>query len=185
MVIPVPDSGVSAAIGYAEGSGIKYDMGLIRNHYIGRTFIEPSQSIRDFGVKIKLNPVKEIIKGKRVVVVDDSIVRGTTSRKIIKMIRNAGAREIHYRISSPPIYNPCFYGMDFPTKAELIANSHSIDEIRKYLMVDTFAYLTLEGLVKTVGGRKEKYCMACFDGDYPVNFKEGQSKLQFEQNKKC
>ncbi len=185
VVIPVPDSGVSAAIGYAEGSGIKYDMGLIRNHYIGRTFIEPSQSIRDFGVKIKLNPVKEIIKGKRVVVVDDSIVRGTTSRKIIKMIRNAGAKEIHYRISSPPIFNPCFYGMDFPTKAELIANSHSVEEIKKYLRVDTFAYLSMEGLVKAVGGRKDKYCMACFDGDYPVDFKEGQSKLQFEPGGKC
>jgi amidophosphoribosyltransferase len=185
VVIPVPDSGVSAAIGYAEGSGIKYDMGLIRNHYIGRTFIEPSQSIRDFGVKIKLNPVKEIIKGKRVVVVDDSIVRGTTSRKIIKMIRNAGAKEIHYRISSPPIYNPCFYGMDFPTKTELIANSHTTEEIQKYLRVESFAYLSMEGLIKAVGGRKEKYCMACFDGDYPVDFKEGQTKLQFENEKKC
>lgn len=185
VVIPVPDSGVSAAIGYAEGSGVKYDMGLIRNHYIGRTFIEPAQSIRDFGVKIKLNPVKGIIKDKRVVVVDDSIVRGTTSRKIIKMIRNAGAKEIHYRISSPPILNPCFYGMDFPTKSELIATSHTPEEIRKYLRVDTLSYLSIEGLVKAAGGRKEKYCMACFDGDYPVDFKDGHTKLMFEQGKKC
>jgi amidophosphoribosyltransferase len=185
VVIPVPDSGVSAAIGYAEGSGVKYDMGLIRNHYIGRTFIEPTQSIRDFGVKIKLNPVKGIIKGKRVVVVDDSIVRGTTSRKIIKMIRNAGAKEIHYRISSPPILNPCFYGMDFPTKAELIATSHTSEEIRKYLRVDTLSYLSMEGLIKAVGERKDKYCMACFDGDYPVDFKDSQTKLMFEQGKKC
>jgi amidophosphoribosyltransferase len=185
VVIPVPDSGVSAAIGYAEGSGVKYDMGLIRNHYIGRTFIEPTQSIRDFGVKIKLNPVKGIIKDKRVVVVDDSIVRGTTSRKIIKMIRNAGAKEIHYRISSPPILNPCFYGMDFPTKSELIATSHTSEEIKKYLRVDSLAYLSMEGLVKAVGGRKEKYCMACFDGDYPVDFKDSQTKLMFEQDKKC
>jgi amidophosphoribosyltransferase len=185
VVIPVPDSGVSAAIGYAEGAGIKYDMGLIRNHYIGRTFIEPSQSIRDFGVKIKLNPVKGIIKDKRVVVVDDSIVRGTTSRKIIKMIRNAGAKEIHYRISSPPIYNPCFYGMDFPTKTELIANSHNMEEIKKYLRVDSLAYLSMEGLIKAVGGKKEKYCMACFDGDYPVAFNEDQTKLMFETKGKC
>jgi amidophosphoribosyltransferase len=185
VVIPVPDSGVSAAIGYAEGAGVKYDMGLIRNHYIGRTFIEPSQSIRDFGVKIKLNPVKGIIKDKRVVVVDDSIVRGTTSRKIIKMIRNAGAKEIHYRISSPPIYNPCFYGMDFPTKTELIANSHNMEEIKKYLRVDSLAYLSMEGLIKAVGGKKEKYCMACFDGDYPVAFNEDQTKLMFETKGKC
>jgi len=185
VVIPVPDSGVSAAIGYAEGAGVKYDMGLIRNHYIGRTFIEPSQSIRDFGVKIKLNPVKGIIKDKRVVVVDDSIVRGTTSRKIIKMIRNAGAKEIHYRISSPPIFNPCFYGMDFPTKTELIANSHNLEEIKKYLRVESLAYLSMEGLIKAVGGKKEKYCMACFDGDYPVDFKVDQTKLMFETKNKC
>ncbi|MCE5300979.1 MAG: amidophosphoribosyltransferase [Spirochaetia bacterium] len=183
VVIPVPDSGVTAAIGYAQATGIRYDMGLIRNHYVGRTFIEPSQNIRDFGVRIKLNAVREIVKDRRVVVVDDSIVRGTTSRKIIKMIRNAGAKEIHYRISSPPIYNPCFYGMDFPTKTELIANSHTMEEIRKYLRVDSFAYLSLDGLVKAVGGRKDKYCMACFDGDYPLDFRDGQNKHIFED--KC
>ncbi|HRU38574.1 MAG TPA: amidophosphoribosyltransferase [Candidatus Goldiibacteriota bacterium] len=181
VVIPVPDSGVSASIGFAEQAGIKYDMGLIRNHYVGRTFIEPSQNIRDFGVKLKLNPVREILKDKRVVVIDDSIVRGTTSRKIIKMIRAAGAKEVHFRISSPPVLNPCFYGMDFPTKTELIANSHSLEEIRKYLRVDSLAYLSMEGLIKAVGGKKEKFCMACFDGDYPVSFNEGQTKLQFEK----
>ncbi len=181
VVIPVPDSGVCAAIGYSEATGIKYDMGLIRNHYVGRTFIEPSQEIRDFGVKLKLNPVREIIHGKRVVVVDDSIVRGTTSKKIIKMIRSAGAKEIHYRISSPPIFNPCFYGMDFPTKTELIANSHTVEMIRKYIRADSLAYLSLEGLIKTVGGRKDKFCMACFDGDYPVDFREGQGKFSLEK----
>jgi amidophosphoribosyltransferase len=181
VVIPVPDSGVCAAIGYSETTGIKYDMGLIRNHYVGRTFIEPTQEIRDFGVRLKLNPVREIIENKRVVVVDDSIVRGTTSRKIIKMIRNAGAKEIHYRISSPPIFNPCFYGMDFPTRMELIANSHTLEQIRKYIRADSLAYLSLEGLIKTVGGRKDKFCMACFDGDYPVDFREGQDKFQLEK----
>jgi len=183
IIIPVPDSGVCAAIGYSEAVGIKYDMGLIRNHYVGRTFIEPEQSIRDFGVKLKLNPVKEILKDKRVVVVDDSIVRGTTSRKIAKLIRGAGAKEIHYRISSPPIKNPCFYGMDFPTRTELIANSHTIEEVRKYLRVESLSYLSLEGLIKATGGRKDKFCMACFDGEYPIDFKEGQGKFIFEKNK--
>jgi amidophosphoribosyltransferase len=182
IVIPVPDSGVSAAIGYSEATGVKFDMGLIRNHYVGRTFIEPSQNIRDFGVKIKLNAVKPLIKDKRVVVVDDSIVRGTTSRKIIKMIRNAGAKEIHYRISSPPIFNPCFYGMDFPTKSELIANSHTLEEIRKYLRVDSFQYLSMDGLIKAVSGRKDKFCMACFDGDYPLPLNQtGADKERFEK----
>lgn len=181
VVIPVPDSGVCAAIGYAEATGIKYDMGLIRNHYVGRTFIEPSQNIRDFGVRLKLNPVREIIKGKRVVLVDDSIVRGTTSRKIIKMVRNAGAKEIHYRISSPPIFNPCFYGMDFPTRSELIANNHTLEEIRKYIRVDSVAYLSIDGLVKAVGNRKDKFCMACFDGDYPTNLADQSVKTRFEE----
>lgn len=183
VVIPVPDSGVSAAIGYSEGTGIKYDMGLIRNHYVGRTFIEPEQNIRDFGVKLKLNPVKEVLEGKRVVVVDDSIVRGTTSRKITKMLRNAGAKEVHYRISSPPILNPCFYGMDFPTRTELIANNHTNEEIRKYLRADSVAYLSVEGLIKAVGGRKEKYCMACFDGDYPLDLRQEHDaeKSRFEK----
>ncbi len=169
VVIPVPDSGVPAALGYAEESGIPFDTGLIRNHYVGRTFIEPRQSIRHFGVKIKLNPVRDALKGKRVIVVDDSIVRGTTSKKIIKMIRNAGATEIHMRISSPPTTNPCFYGIDMPTRQELIASSHSIEEIRKYITADSLGYISLEGIAKVVPHRMN-YCAACFDGEYPVPF---------------
>lgn len=169
VVIPVPDSGVPAALGYSEESGIPFDMGLIRNHYVGRTFIEPRQSIRHFGVKIKLNPVQDAIKGKRVIVVDDSIVRGTTSKKILKMIRNAGAKEIHMRISSPPTIFPCFYGIDTPTRQELIASTHSIDEIRKYITADTLGYISLAGVQKVVQ-HPMNYCAACFDGEYPVPF---------------
>jgi amidophosphoribosyltransferase len=176
VVIPVPDSGVPAALGYAEESGIPFDTGLIRNHYVGRTFIEPRQTIRHFGVKIKLNPVKDALKGKRVVVVDDSIVRGTTSKKIIKMIRNAGAAEIHMRISSPPTSFPCFYGIDTPTRQELIASSHSIEEIRKYITADTLGYISMDGIQKVVPYRMN-YCAACFDGDYPVPF-PGEAMLQ-------
>ncbi|HWR73820.1 MAG TPA: amidophosphoribosyltransferase [Nitrospirota bacterium] len=169
VVIPVPDSGLPAALGYAEESGIPFDTGLIRNHYVGRTFIEPRQSIRHFGVKIKLNPVRDALKGKRVIIVDDSIVRGTTSKKIIKMIRNAGATEIHMRISSPPTVYPCFYGIDTPTRQELIASTHSIEEIRKYITADTIGYISLEGVQKVVQ-RPLNYCVACFDGEYPVPF---------------
>ncbi len=169
VVIPVPDSGVPAALGYAEEAGIPFDLGLIRNHYVGRTFIEPRQSIRHFGVKIKLNPVRDVLRGKRVVVVDDSIVRGTTSKKIIKMIRNAGASEIHMRISSPPTTHPCYYGIDTPTRQELIASSHSIEEIRKYITADSLGYITLDG-VKKVVSKPMNYCIACFCGDYPVPF---------------
>ncbi|HYA87558.1 MAG TPA: amidophosphoribosyltransferase [Nitrospirota bacterium] len=176
VVIPVPDSGVPAALGYAEESGIPFDTGLIRNHYVGRTFIEPQQSIRHFGVKIKLNPVKDAIRGKRVVVVDDSIVRGTTSKKIIKMIRNAGATEVHLRISSPPTSYPCFYGIDMPTRQELIASSHSIDEIRKYITADTLGYISMEGIQKVVPS-PVNFCAACFDGEYPVPF-PGEKMLQ-------
>jgi len=176
VVIPVPDSGVPAALGYAEEAGIPFDTGLIRNHYIGRTFIEPRQSIRHFGVKIKLNPVRDALKGKRVVVVDDSIVRGTTSKKIIKMIRNAGASEVHLRISSPPTSYPCFYGIDMPTRQELIASSHSIEEIRKYITADTLGYISMEGIQKVVPHRMD-YCAACFDGEYPVPF-PGEKMLQ-------
>jgi amidophosphoribosyltransferase len=176
VVIPVPDSGVPAALGYAEESGIPFDTGLIRNHYVGRTFIEPRQSIRHFGVKIKLNPVRDALKGKRVVVVDDSIVRGTTSKKIIKMIRNAGATEIHMRISSPPTSYPCFYGIDTPTRQELIASSHSIEEIRKYITADTLGYISMDGIQKVVPYRMN-YCAACFDGAYPVPF-PGEKMLQ-------
>ncbi len=169
IVIPVPDSGMPAAIGYAQEAGIPLELGLIRNHYVGRTFIEPKQSIRHFGVKIKLNPVREILRGKRVVVIDDSIVRATTGRKIIKMIRQSGAAEIHFLISSPPTRFPCFYGIDTPTKSELIANSHTMEEIRKYITCDTLGYLSIEGMRQVVG-EDQTYCCACFDGQYPVEF---------------
>jgi amidophosphoribosyltransferase len=170
IVVPVPDSGVPAALGFAEESGIPFEMALIRNHYIGRTFIEPQQSIRHFGVKIKLNPIRRLLEGRRVVVIDDSIVRGTTSRKIIKMVRQAGAKEVHMRISSPPTTHPCFYGIDTPTRRELIASSHSVDEIRKYITADSLQYLSLEGLLSTVRPHQNNYCAACFTGNYPVEF---------------
>ncbi len=174
VVIPVPDSGVPAAIGYAEESGIPFQMGLIRNHYVGRTFIEPQQSIRHFGVKLKLNPAHEVIQGKRVVVVDDSIVRGTTARKIIKMIRQAGAREVHVRISSPPTSYPCYYGIDTPTRKELISSSHTVEEINRYITSDTLGYLSREGMRLAAGvpdGSLVGYfCDACFSGFYPVKF---------------
>jgi amidophosphoribosyltransferase len=170
VVIPVPDSGVCAAIGYAEASGIPMRMGLIRNHYIGRTFIEPQQSIRHFGVRVKLNPVRSILEGRRVILIDDSIVRGTTSRKLVKMVRNAGAREVHMRISCPPTVSPCFYGVDTPRRAELIAATHSLEEIRKYLNADSLAYLSLDGLTKAVREGTSKYCTSCYTGVYPVAF---------------
>ncbi|WP_305046161.1 amidophosphoribosyltransferase [Geoalkalibacter sp.] len=173
VVIPIPDSGVPAAIGYAEESGIPFQLGLIRNHYVGRTFIEPQQSIRHFGVKIKLNPVREVIEGKRVVVIDDSIVRGTTARKIIKMIRAAGAKEIHVRISSPPTSFPCYYGIDTPTRKELISSSHTIEEINRYITSDTLGYLSREGMREAAGMPGSKgghFCDACFSGFYPVKF---------------
>jgi len=169
VVIPVPDSGVVATLGYSEYSGIPFEMGLMRNHYVGRTFIEPSQSIRHFGVKIKLNPVREVIEGKRVVVVDDSIVRGTTSRKIVKMLREAGAKEVHMRISSPPTAFPCFYGIDTPTRKELIASTHTIDETKKYITADSLRYLSLDGMLECV--HNKDYCHACFSGDYPTMHK--------------
>ncbi len=168
VVIPVPDSGTSAALGFAEQSGIRYELGLIRNHYVGRTFIEPQQGIRHFGVKVKLNPMREMLEGRRVVVVDDSIVRGTTSRKIVKMIRGAGAREVHMRISSPPIQWPCYYGIDTPTRKELIGSSHSVDEIRRYLSADSLGYLSLEGMLKATGSDPATFCHACFTGSYRV-----------------
>lgn len=170
IVIPVPDSGVPAALGYAEGGGIRFETGLIRNHYVGRTFIEPEQSIRHFGVKVKLNAVSEVLRGKRVVVVDDSLVRGTTSRKIVKMIRQAGAKEVHVRISSPPIISPCFYGIDTPTKKELIASDHTTEEIRKYITADSLAYLSIDGMLKAAPGKPEQYCSACFTERYPIPF---------------
>ncbi len=170
LVMPIPDSGVPAAIGYAEESGIPFAMGLVRSHYVGRTFIEPQQSIRSFGVKLKLNALRGVLAGKRVVVIDDSIVRGTTSRKIVKMIRDAGAAEVHLRISSPPTAWPCYYGIDTPRRQELIASSHSIEEIAKYVTADSLGYLSLGGLYEAVGGERSGFCDACFTGEYLLEF---------------
>ena len=179
VVVPIPDSGVCAAIGYAEEAGLPMKMGLIRNHYIGRTFIQPQQSIRHFSVRVKLNPVRSILEGKRVVLLDDSIVRGTTSRKIVKMVKAAGAREVHLRISCPPTVSPCFYGVDTPSRTELIAASHSIDEIRRYVEADSLAYLSLEGLRQAVGDQQGSYCTSCYTGIYPVAFpRDEQAYLQ-------
>ena len=155
-------------MGFAEESDIPFEMGLIRNHYVGRTFIEPQSQIRHFGVKLKLNPVKKIIAGKRIAIIDDSIVRGTTSRKIVKMLRDAGAKEVHLRISSPPILYSCFYGIDTPNEEELIAHKHNIEETCKYLAADSLAYLSLEKMMQVLENEKHKFCSACFDGDYPV-----------------
>jgi amidophosphoribosyltransferase len=175
VVVPVPDSGVCAAVGYAEAAGVPMRMGLIRNHYVGRTFIEPQQSIRHFGVRVKLNPVRSILTGKRVVLVDDSIVRGTTSRKIVKMVRNAGAREVHFRISCPPTISPCFYGVDTPQRSELIAATHSLEEIRTYLDADSVAYLSLEGMLGSMQGGGRNYCTSCYTGEYPISFPKDEA----------
>lgn len=184
IVVPVPDSGMPAAIGYSRESGIPMEMGFIRSHYVGRTFIEPEESIRHFGVKLKLNAQKKVLKGKRVVIIDDSIVRGNTSRKIIKMVRDAGAKEVHVRISSPPIIGPCYYGIDTPTKKELIASSHSIDEIKKFILADTLYYLSIDGMVEATGISKNDFCLACFTDKYPVEvpstIENSQLKLVFE-----
>lgn len=169
IVVPVPDSGVAAAIGYAAESGLKFRFGLMRNHYVGRTFIEPRSSIRHFGVKIKLNPVRDLIEGRRVVLIDDSIVRGTTSQKIVKMMRDAGAREVHMRISCPPTIAPCYYGVDTPTREELIAANHSVEEICGFLGADSLGYLSLPGLLDSVGDPGQtKFCAACYTGNYPT-----------------
>jgi amidophosphoribosyltransferase len=171
IVVPVPDSGVTAAMGYAAESGLPFRMGLIRNHYVGRTFIEPEQSVRDFGVKLKLNPVRSVLESKRVVLIDDSIVRGTTSRKIVRMIRDAGATEVHMRISCPPTISPCFYGVDTPSRKQLIAAQKSVEQIRKYIGADTLAYLSLEGLRRACGESElTSYCSACYTGEYPTGF---------------
>jgi len=172
IVVPIPDSSTSAALGYSRESKTPYEMCMIRNHYIGRTFIEPSQKIRDFGAKLKYNVVKSTVEGKRIIIVDDSIMRGTTMRKIIKMFRRAGAVEIHIRISAPPTKFPCFYGIDIPTRKELIASSHSIEEIRKYLRVESITYLSIESLLEAVKSPEMKFCKACFDGQYPIEFNE-------------
>ena len=183
LVIPIPDSGVTAALGYADESGTPFDFGLIRNHYVGRTFIEPKQSIRHFGVKVKLNPVKEILYGKRVVLVDDSIVRGTTSKKIVQMVRSAGASEIHFRVSSPPTIAPCLYGIDTPTCEELIANDKTVEEIREFITADSLAYLSLEGLLESVDAKGE-FCSACFDKKYPISIQsEVEQGSLFDDNR--
>ncbi|HEY8228684.1 MAG TPA: amidophosphoribosyltransferase [Pyrinomonadaceae bacterium] len=168
VVVPVPDSGVAAAIGYAAESGLSFRFGLVRNHYVGRTFIEPRQSIRSFGVRIKLNPVRELIAGKRVVLIDDSIVRGTTSKKIVRMVREAGAKEIHVRISCPPTISPCYYGVDTPNKSELIAAQMSIEEIRRFIEADSLGYLSLEGMIAATEIHPDAACVACWNGKYPT-----------------
>src|SRR3954447_13417825 len=176
IVVPVPDSGLYAPIGYSRESGLPMEFGLTRNHYVGRTFIEPKQSIRNFGVKIKLNPVRELLAGKRVVLVDDSIVRGTTSRKIVSMVRDGGAAEVHVRISAPPTEWPCHYGIDTPCRDELIAAQKSIEEIREFIQADSLAYLSLDGMLSAVTGPRDSYCTACWTGDYRVAVPPGQGR---------
>ena len=179
VVVPVPDSGVCAAMGFADEANIPLRMGLIRNHYVGRTFIQPQSSIRHFAVKVKLNPVRSILAGKRVILVDDSLVRGTTSRKIVRMVRAAGAKEVHVRISCPPTISPCFYGVDTPRRSELMAATHTLDEIRTYLDCDSVAYLSLDGLMRAVGEGSDHYCSSCYTGQYPVAFpRDERSYLQ-------
>jgi amidophosphoribosyltransferase len=179
IVMAVPDSSNSAALGFAEGSGLPFELGLIRNHYVGRTFIDPVQRVRDQAVKLKFNPVRDILRGRRVVIVDDSIVRGTTSRKLIRLIRKAGAREVHFRVGSPPIVGSCFYGIDTPSRAKLIASSHSVKEIAKFLEVDSLAYLSLKGL-KSCVSRPGDYCYACFGECYPEPVGENGGKMALE-----
>ena len=171
IVVPVPDSGVAAAIGYAAQSGINFRFGLVRNHYVGRTFIEPKQSIRSFGVRIKLNPVRDLIEGRRVVLIDDSIVRGTTSKKIVRMVREAGAAEVHLRISCPPTVSPCFYGVDTPNKKDLIAAQMSVEDIRHFIEADSLGYLSLEGMLEATGIPSDSSCVACWTGRYPTRIK--------------
>ena len=180
FAMPFPDSGNYAAIGFCHESGIPLEMGVIRNHYIGRTFIEPVQSMRDFGVKVKLNPVREILNQKRVVIVEDSIIRGTTSKMRIKTLREAGAREIHMVVSCPPHRYPCYYGIDFPTKGELIASQHTVDEVKTFVGLDSLCYLSLPGMLEAIGLEQNSFCLACFDGKYPIQPEEGYSKLCLE-----
>jgi amidophosphoribosyltransferase len=182
LVIPVPESGTPAAIGYAKESGIPFGLGLVKNSYVGRTFIQPSQTIRQLGIRLKLNPLREIIEGKRIVVVDDSIVRGNTQRAIVRMLREAGAREIHVRISSPPVKWPCYYGIDFATRAELIANGLEVEEIRRSIGADSLGYVSLDGLISATQVPSERLCSACFTGEYPIRIPEDMSegKLRLE-----
>ena len=185
LVIPVPESGTPAAIGYAKGSGIPFGIGLVKNSYVGRTFIQPSQTIRQLGIRLKLNPLREIIEGKRIVVVDDSIVRGNTQRAIVRMLREAGAREIHVRISSPPVKWPCFYGIDFATRAELIASGLEVEEIRRSIGADSLGYVSLEGLIESTQIEDKKLCSACFTGIYPIripaDMSEGKMRLEITE----
>ena len=185
LVIPVPESGTPAAIGYAKGSGIPFGIGLVKNSYVGRTFIQPSQTIRQLGIRLKLNPLREIIEGKRIVVVDDSIVRGNTQRAIVRMLREAGAREIHVRISSPPVKWPCYYGIDFATRAELIASGLEIEEIRRSIGADSLGYVSLEGLIEATQIKENKLCSACFTGTYPIripaDMSEGKMRLEISE----
>ncbi len=178
IVVPVPDSGVAAAIGYSAESGISFRQGIIRNHYIGRTFIEPTQSIRSFGVRLKLNPIQDLIEGNRVVLVDDSIVRGTTSKKIVAMVREAGAKEVHIRISCPPTVSPCYYGVNTPRKAELIAAQMSVEEVRKYIEADSLGYLSMEGMLEAVGFNPDSVCVACWNGNYPTEIENGNKDVR-------
>ena len=183
LVMPIPDSGTYAALGYSEASGIPLEIAYVRNHYIGRTFIQPSQLIRDFKVKVKLNPIRDVLKGKRVVIVEDSIVRGTTSRGRVRALREAGATEIHMRVSCPPLISPCFYGIDFPTKKELIASNHSIEDIRQFIGVDSLKYLSLEGMLNSMMLPKEEFCTACFTGNYPTTICKPPSKKALEKTR--
>jgi amidophosphoribosyltransferase len=178
--MPFPDSGNYAALGYAQASGIPLEMGVIRNHYVGRTFIQPSQSMRDFAVKVKLNPVKELLKDRRVVIIEDSIIRGTTAKTRIKTLRNIGAKEIHLLVSCPPHRFPCFYGIDFTTRGELIAARKTVEEIRDYIGLDSLGYLSMDNLVRSTHIPREDLCFACFDGNYPVPIDETFSKFCLE-----
>ncbi len=180
FVMPFPDSGSYAAIGYAQASGLPLEFGMIRNHYIGRTFIQPSEKIRNVSVRMKLNPVKDILKGKEVIIIDDSLVRGTTSKNRLKSIKEAGAKKIHFLLSCPPLRFPCFFGIDFPSSAELIASKHSVEEIRKFLDIDTLYYLSIEGLLSAVGELRDKVCLACFTGEYPIEVDFGFRKTVSE-----
>jgi len=180
MVMGVPDSATAASVGYALKSGIPLGEGLIKNRYVGRTFIEPHQRLRDLGVKLKFNPLPQLLDGKRLVVIDDSIVRGTTTPQVIKMLRKAGAKEVHMRICAPPLRYPCFFGVDMATRQELIASHKSVEEIRKYIGADSLGYLSVEGLIKAVGLPKETFCLACFTGDYPIPVQLEMDKLALE-----
>jgi amidophosphoribosyltransferase len=183
LVMPVPDSGNYAALGFAEEAHLPFEVAMIRNHYIGRTFIQPSQFIRDFRVKVKLNPIKDVLKGKRVIIIEDSIVRGTTSRVRVKTLREAGAREIHMRVSCPPLRFPCFYGIDFPTKKELIASHHSVNWIKEFIGLESLQYLSLEGMLNSMLLPKEEFCTACFTGKYPITPPKKLSKTVLEKGR--